>query len=57
MCNTIPERDRLCILAAAAFASEGVVFGAAILAFGLDVLAGAEEDMKVYVQESHRELE
>ena len=41
-----PERDRLCIFAAAFAASEDAFFGAAILALGLDVLACAEEDIE-----------
>lgn len=42
----IPERDRLCIFEAIAFASEeGAVFAAAIFAVELSVLPYAEEDM------------
>lgn len=49
--NDIPERDRLCIFAANAFASAAVVvFGAAILVFCFDVVGCAEEDMSIYAQ-------
>jgi len=45
----VPERDRLCIFAAAALASAAVSFGAAILAFCFEVLICAEEDMEMYM--------
>lgn len=50
--KNIPDRDRRCIFAAAAFASAAAFFGAAILAEGFERLAGADEDMCVYVQSS-----
>lgn len=54
----IPERERLCIFVATALGSDGLFLVAAILACCLDVLlTGAEEDMNVYVQESHCELQ
>ena len=47
----VPDRDRLCIFAAAALASaESAFFGAAILTVCFDMLACAEEDIDVYVQ-------
>ena len=47
----IPERERLCIFAAAFALSEGALFAAAILTFGgFDVPMCAEVDMEVYVQ-------
>ena len=44
----VPERERLCILAAAAadLLSEGAFFAVAILAAGFEIPAGAEEDMR-----------
>ena len=54
----IPERERRCIFVATALASDELFLDAAILACCLDVLlTGAEEDMNVYVQESHCELQ
>ena len=44
----VPERERLCILAAAAAAllSEAAFFAVAILAAGFEIPACAEEDMR-----------
>jgi len=52
----LPERDRLCIFAAAALASAEVGFGAAIFAFRRRTLAWAEEDIECICTESHCEL-
>ena len=47
----VPDRDRLCIFAAAALASaESAFFGAAIFIMCFDTLACAEEDIDVYEQ-------